>query len=124
MIIFLIGGMANFEDKFPNHCTSSKCQSPTSIAFDISKMDKKERPGVPEGNPVEVLPFLYLGSAKDSADIEYLRKMEITAVLNITTTCPNFFESEMEYLSIQVEDSPQTDLHSRLRQAIAFIGKL
>ena len=116
--------MTNFEDKFPNHCTSSKCQSPTNTSIDTLMLEKKkERARIPEGNPVEVLPFLYLGSARDSADIEYLRKMGITAVLNITTTCPNFFETELQYLSILVEDSPQTDLHSRLQQAITFIGK-
>ena len=49
--------------------------------------------------------------------------MKVTAVLNITTTCPNHFESDFEYMSILVEDSHQTDLLSRLNKAITFIGK-
>ncbi len=115
--------MANFEDTFHDLCTSSKAQSPVNVTLDTSKLERKERPGIPECNPVDILPFLYLGSAKDSSDVDCLRRMGITAVLNITTTCPNFFETEFEYMSILVEDSPQTDLHSRLQQAIGFIGK-
>ena len=78
---------------------------------------------IPEGTPVEILPYLYLGSAKDSADLRILQKFQITSVLNITTSCPNYFESYLEYMSIPVEDSHQTDLLSKLQTAISFIGK-
>ena len=114
--------MTNFEASFPDLCTTAKVQSPTRITLDTSAV-VKERSVIPHDNPAEILPFLYLGSAKDATNIESLRQMGITAILNITTTCPNVFESEFEYMSIKVEDSPQTDLLSRLDQAIAFIGR-
>lgn len=117
------GGMDNFEGKFPHHCITRKALSPTAVTLDTSTLERKERPGIPEGKPVEVLPHLYLGSAKDSSNIDNLRAMGITAILNITTNCPNLFESEFEYMSIHEEDSPHTDLLSRINQAIQFIGK-
>lgn len=115
--------MENFEDKFPHLCVTRKTLSPTAVTLDTSSIERKERPGIPEGKPVEVLPHLYLGSAKDSSDIENLRAMGITAILNITTNYPNLFETEFEYMCIQEEDSPQTDLLSRINQAIQFIGE-
>lgn len=118
--------METFQATYPGLCqseTAGKAVSPTKITLDTSVMAKAAHHDTPEGTPVEILPYLYLGSAKDSSDLRLLKKMDITAVLNITTTCPNYFESLFEYLSIPVEDSHQTDLLSRLQKAIAFIGK-
>lgn len=120
------GGMDNFCISCPQLCMSTSAQnaaSPTLVNLDTASIRAMREVSTPVATPVEVLPFLYLGSAKDSSDLRTLKKMNITAVLNITTTCPNHFESEFEYMSILVEDSHQTDLLSRLNQAIAFIGK-
>lgn len=119
------GGMETFLPTYPNLCNSnnpSKALSPTLM---ILPPVSDANPGLdtPEGTPVEILPFLYLGSAKDSSDLRILRNMKITAVLNITTSCPNHFESHFEYKSIPVEDSQEADLLSRLQTAISFIGK-
>ena len=118
--------MENFEASYPNLCTNKpigKVSSPTKITLDTSVIERAERVQTPESIPVEILPYLFLGSAKDASNIEMLRKMGITAVLNITTQCPNLFESEFEYMCIEVEDSHQADLLSKLQQAITFIGR-
>lgn len=120
----LLGGMENFEASYPNLCTNKpigKVSSPTKITLDTSVIERAERVQTPESIPVEILPYLFLGSAKDASNIEMLRKMGITAILNITTQCPNLFESEFEYMCIEVEDSHQADLLSKLQQAITFI---
>lgn len=75
------------------------------------------------GPPVEVLPFLVLGCAKDSADLTQLRKMGITAILNVSHNCPNHFETLFEYKCIPVQDSHQADLLSKLETAFDFISK-
>ena len=75
------------------------------------------------GPPVEVLPFLVLGCAKDSANLMQLRKMGITAILNVSHNCPNHFETLFEYKCIPVQDSHQADLLSKLETAFDFISK-
>lgn len=122
-----IGGLDAFHASHPQLCGSVSAQSaisPSRVTLDTASIRASRDQATPEGTPVEILPFLFLGSAKDSSDLRILKKMKITAVLNITTTCPNHFESDFEYMSILVEDSHQTDLLSRLNRAITFIGKL
>lgn len=75
------------------------------------------------GQPVEILPYLVLGCEKDSANLITLRRLGITAVLNVSNSCPNHFETLFEYKKICVEDSYQADLLSRLQEAFSFIGK-
>lgn len=74
--------------------------------------------------PVELLPFLYLGSAFHSSRRETLTAAGITAVLNVSSTCPNFFEGEFQYLQLTVEDSLATDIRACFPTAIAFIGEI
>lgn len=74
--------------------------------------------------PVELLPFLYLGSAFHSSRRETLAAAGITAVLNVSSTCPNFFEGEFRYLQLTVEDSLATDIRACFSTAIAFIGEV
>lgn len=76
------------------------------------------------GPPVELLPHLILGCAKDSSNLTALRKHGVTAVLNVSHNCPNHFEGVLEYKSIPVQDSYQADLLSKMDTAIAFIGKV
>ncbi len=72
---------------------------------------------------MEILPHLVLGCEKDSANLALLRQMGITAVLNVSSNCPNHFEELFEYMTIRVEDSYQADLLSRLHSAFSFIGE-
>uniref|UniRef100_A0A8C9NCQ9 protein-tyrosine-phosphatase n=1 Tax=Serinus canaria TaxID=9135 RepID=A0A8C9NCQ9_SERCA len=44
------------------------------------------------GGPVEILPFLYLGSAYHAARRDMLDALGITALLNVSSDCPNHFE--------------------------------
>lgn len=75
------------------------------------------------GPPVEILPHLVLGCAKDSSNLTVLRKHGVTAVLNVSHNCPNHFESLLEYNSISVHDSYQADLLSKMDAAIDYIGR-
>ena len=76
------------------------------------------------GPPVRVLPHLVLGCAKDAASITRLRSLGVTAILNVSHNCPNFFESLFEYKTIPVEDSYQADLLCKLQEIFDFISKL
>lgn len=76
-----------------------------------------------QDGPVELLPFLFLGSAIHSSRRETLAASGITAVLNVSSTCPNFYEGELEYLRLTVEDSLAADIRACFSTAIAFIGE-
>lgn len=76
-----------------------------------------------QDGPVELLPFLFLGSAIHSSRRETLTAAGITAVLNVSSTCPNFYEGEFQYLQLTVEDSLATDIRACFSTAIAFIGE-
>ena len=115
-----------FKSHYPSLCTDkTNTTSPSKITLNTSHVERTvpEKSGTPKAAPAEILPHLYLGSAKDASQLTALNVMGITAVLNITTHCPNLFNEHFEYMSIEVEDSHTSDLLSRLQQAIAFIGK-
>lgn len=73
--------------------------------------------------PVELLPFLFLGSAVHSSRRETLAAAGITAVLNVSSSCPNLYEEELLYLRLTVEDSLAADIRACFSEAIAFIGE-
>lgn len=76
-----------------------------------------------QDGPVELLPFLFLGSAIHSSRRETLAAAGITAVLNVSSTCPNFYEGEFQYLRLTVEDNLAADIRACFSTAIAFIGE-
>lgn len=76
-----------------------------------------------QGGPVEILPFLYLGSAYHAARRDMLDALGITALLNVSD-CPNHFEGLYQYKCIPVEDNHKADISSWFMEAIEYIGRL
>uniref|UniRef100_A0A8B9QHY2 protein-tyrosine-phosphatase n=1 Tax=Apteryx owenii TaxID=8824 RepID=A0A8B9QHY2_APTOW len=58
-----------------------------------------------EGGPVEILPFLYLGSAYHASKCEFLANLHITALLNVSRKSSEPFKDQYCYKWIPVEDS-------------------
>ncbi|XP_066568668.1 dual specificity protein phosphatase 2-like [Amia ocellicauda] len=77
-----------------------------------------------QDGPVEPLPFLFLGSARDASQWEGLAGRGITAVLNVSSRCPNVFEGRLDYRTLRLEDSLATDLTPTLPHAIRFIDSV
>jgi dual specificity MAP kinase phosphatase len=77
-----------------------------------------------QAGPVEILPFLYLGSAFHASKKDMLDGMGISALLNVSSNCPNHFEGVYQYKCIPVEDNHKEDISSWFIEAIEFIGKL
>lgn len=76
-----------------------------------------------QGGPVEILSFLYLGSAYHASRKDMLDALGITALINVSANCPNHFEGHYQYKSIPVEDNHKADISSWFNEAIDFIGK-
>lgn len=73
---------------------------------------------------MEILPFLYLGSAYHAARRDMLDALGITALLNVSSDCPNHFEGHYQYKCIPVEDNHKADISSWFMEAIEYIGRL
>lgn len=76
-----------------------------------------------QGGPVEILPFLYLGSALHASKKEVLDSIGISALLNVSADCPNHFEGAYQYKCIPVEDNHKEEISSWFLEAIEFIGQ-
>jgi len=72
---------------------------------------------------VEILPFLYLGSAFHASRKDMLDLLGITALINVSAHCPNHFEDSFLYKSIPVEDDHKADISCWFNEAIEFIGE-
>lgn len=81
-------------------------------------------PSPSQGKPVEILPFLYLGSAYHASRQDYLSDLHITALLNVSRRDLQPAKGHYDYKWIPVEDSHMADISSHFQEAIEFIGEL
>ncbi|XP_053986491.1 dual specificity protein phosphatase 10 [Hylaeus volcanicus] len=69
-----------------------------------------------------VLPFLYLGNGKDAADLQLLRALGATRVLNVTSQLPGYHEERgITYRQIPASDSGHQNLKQYFEEAFDFI---
>lgn len=137
-VSFLIGGFSTFQERFPEYCQSQEITDNTilglcnlRISDDSAYGSTSESSGDLENTPhmspfpVEVLPYLYLGNAKNSADLSQLKKNGIHYILNVTPNVPNMFEDnrDFKYLQIPISDHWSQNLSSFFPDAIAFIDE-
>ncbi|KAG7273143.1 hypothetical protein CRUP_034541, partial [Coryphaenoides rupestris] len=98
-ICFLKGGFASFSEAYPELCANSSGTEPSLPDPEPGAAGRKT-PSYDQEGPVELLPFLFLGSALHSSRREGLAAAGITAVLNVSSTCPSLYESELRYLRL------------------------
>lgn len=79
------------------------------------------RPAYDQGGPVEILPFLYLGSAYHASKCEFLANLHITALLNVSRRTSEACTTHLHYKWIPVEDNNVADISSHFQEAIDFI---
>ncbi|XP_061586045.1 dual specificity protein phosphatase 2 [Cololabis saira] len=122
-ICFLQCGFERFSEVFPELCYNSG-SSHLSTMEPEKAVTGRSTPAYDQGGPVELLPFLFLGSALHSSRRETLAAAGITAVLNVSSTCPNVYEGEFQYLRLTVEDTLAADIGACFHTAIAFIDSV
>uniref|UniRef100_A0A8C8RUM0 Dual specificity protein phosphatase n=1 Tax=Pelusios castaneus TaxID=367368 RepID=A0A8C8RUM0_9SAUR len=130
-ICFLKGGYEAFSSACAELCT--KPAAPISLSLPLSNSVPSSADsgcsscGTPlydQGGPVEILPFLYLGSAYHASRKDMLDALGITALINVSANCPNHFEGHYQYKSIPVEDNHKADISSWFNEAIDFIDSV
>ncbi|XP_076005585.1 dual specificity protein phosphatase 2 [Genypterus blacodes] len=122
-ICFLQGGVEGFLEAYPELCYNSPFSSFSNMEPEPAVTGRKT-PAYDQGGPVELLPFLFLGSAVHSSRRETLAAAGITAVLNVSSSCPNLYEEELLYLRLTVEDNLAADIRACFSTAIAFIDSV
>ncbi|XP_051950436.1 dual specificity protein phosphatase 2-like [Xyrauchen texanus] len=125
-ICFLQGGFDGFFALYPELCFNTPVMCSNHVAFSDPEpvMSGRKTPLYDQGGPVEILPFLFLGSAHHSSRRETLARCGITAVLNVSSSCPNMFEEELQYKTLKVEDSLAADIRVLFPEAIRFIDSV
>ncbi|KAG5281753.1 hypothetical protein AALO_G00048430 [Alosa alosa] len=148
---YLKGGFVTFQTEYPEHCEtlldvscpstsppasvlglgglriSSDCSDGESDRELCSATESEESPlsGAQAAFPVEILPYLYLGCAKDSSNMDVLSKYNIKYILNVTPNLPNMFEHEgqFRYKQIPISDHWSQNLSQFFPEAISFIDE-
>ncbi|XP_060043280.1 dual specificity protein phosphatase 2 [Erinaceus europaeus] len=119
-VCFLRGGFEAFQACCPDLCSESPVPVMPPAGAESSRWDPRA-PSYDQGGPVEILPYLFLGSCSHSSDLQGLQACGITAVLNVSASCPNYFEDLFCYKSIPVEDNQMVDISAWFQEAIGFI---
>ncbi|KAM9735030.1 dual specificity protein phosphatase 4 [Menidia menidia] len=121
----LKGGYDRFFTEYPEFCIKTKSlHSLTSQSSVDSSCSSCGTPHNDQGGPVEILPFLYLGSALHASKKEVLDAIGISALLNVSADCPNHFEGAYQYKCIPVEDNHKEDISCWFLEAIEFIDSV
>ncbi|XP_029594918.1 dual specificity protein phosphatase 5 [Salmo trutta] len=133
-ICFLKGGFENFHGQYPELCTevlkpvgvvqnngteTGKCRP--SISQCCEKLGSNLKPDYDQGKPVEILPFLYLGSAYHASRQDYLSDLGVTALLNVSRRDTRPSKGHYDYKWIPVEDNVTADISSHFQEAFQFI---
>lgn len=148
---YLEGGFVKFQTEYSEHCETlldSCCPSsspPLSvlgfgslrISSDLSDGESDREPSsateseespLPNNQPafpVQILPYLYLGCAKDSTNLDVLGQYNIKYILNVTPNLPNMFEHDglFKYKQIPISDHWSQNLSQFFPEAISFIDE-
>lgn len=124
---FLKGGYEHFYSQYPEFCTELRPNVENGSETDknhssrCEKVNSSHKPAYDQGSPVEILPYLYLGSAYHASSMECLIKLSITALLNVSQDCTRPFNSQLHYKWIPVDDSHTADISSHFQEAFEFI---
>ncbi|CAO2642462.1 Dual specificity protein phosphatase 1 [Lemmus lemmus] len=122
-VFFLQGGYEAFSASCPELCSKQPTPTGLSLPLSTSVPDSAES-GCSSWGPVEILSFLYLGSAYHASRKDMLDALGITALINVSANCPNHFEGHYQYKSIPVEDNHKADISSWFNEAIDFIDSV
>uniref|UniRef100_A0A8C5L6R6 Dual specificity phosphatase 2 n=1 Tax=Jaculus jaculus TaxID=51337 RepID=A0A8C5L6R6_JACJA len=122
-VCFLRGGFHDFQARFPDLCSEAPGLALPPAEAENHSSDPRA-PIHDQGGPVEILPYLFLGSCTHSSDLQGLQACGITAVLNVSASCPNHFEDLLCYKSIPVEDNHMVEISAWFQEAIGFIDSV
>nr|XP_002742360.2 PREDICTED: dual specificity protein phosphatase 1-B-like [Saccoglossus kowalevskii] len=128
-LYFLRGGFDKFSMDFSSLCVGQECEIASAVPMEIIPTtslakDCYSDPIFDQGQPVEILPFIYLGSSYHSSRKDMLDALGITSLLNVSTTCPNYFPDDYTYKRIPVDDNSSANISAWFLYATDFIDSV
>ncbi|XP_013772478.1 dual specificity protein phosphatase 7-like [Limulus polyphemus] len=146
--VYLQGGFESFQAQFPEWC-EAEGQEINPVESEILGLETLRITAPSDGAdsdqdrcdsgftkdsaspsdtpfPVEILPYLFLGNAENSQDLQALKKHRIVYILNVTPDLPNVFEDKglgFHYMHIPIQDHWSQNLGSFFTKAITFIDE-
>ncbi|XP_077992339.1 dual specificity protein phosphatase 1-like [Glandiceps talaboti] len=131
-LCFLKGGFEKFSLEYPALCVGQGHMDIPQIFLPKTPTNSTVVPdyySAPvcdqlESQPVEILPFLYLGSTYHSSRKDVLDVLGITTLLNVSTTCPNYFPDDFTYKVVPVDDTSSANISQWFIDAIEFIDSV
>ncbi|KAE8589335.1 hypothetical protein XENTR_v10017532 [Xenopus tropicalis] len=129
-ICFLKGGYESFRAEYPECCIDQNQSAEEENETERNprlgdRLTSFPKPSYDQGSPVEILPFLYLGSAYHASRCEFLANLHITALLNVSRkSSSDLCKEQYSYKWIPVEDNHTADISSHFQEAIDFIDTI
>lgn len=121
-----------FQSRYPELCEGASpgggvAATPGRGASARLSLTSLSQPCLPSSTagPKRILPFLFLGSQADALDKGTLERHGITAVLNLSNSCPQpDFLPDARFKRVPVNDSYSEKLLPHFPGAFAFLGSL
>jgi len=119
------GSVSGADPSATTTTTVSGCTSPGPGCPVLISGPPTPQPADIDSHPASrVLPFLYLGNGRDAADLQLLRALGATRVLNVTSQLPGYHEERgITYRQIPASDSGHQNLKQYFEEAFDFIGE-
>mmetsp|Transcript_9061 Transcript_9061/g.10255 ORF Transcript_9061/g.10255 Transcript_9061/m.10255 type:complete len:83 (+) Transcript_9061:76-324(+) len=57
-----------------------------------------------------IIDNIFLGGENSAIDLDYLKENNITHILTVAEYCKQYFEQEIIYKIIEIDDSPEEDI--------------
>ena len=113
------------ESKLMKARNTKKCYLPKN-ANSVGWFAWKLQYGLGKRDPrlTEVTPYIYIGDAQHVAGMQYLIKLGITHVLNVTCEVSNHYPPYFVYQRIPIKDSLDEDVLTNLPTAIQFLQRV
>lgn len=73
--------------------------------------------------PSKLLPFLYLGSAQNSFNLEQLLMLNISCIVNMAIEVDNFYPEHFDYCKCDLMDNEFSDVSTYFEETYQFIEK-
>lgn len=122
-VFVLIGGLKAFHEKFSHLCAKPDNKPPPKLLYSPTTPIIDDQ--IDTAVVAKILPFLYIGNERDAANLDRLRELGITHVLNVTSGIPLHFEDQgIICKRLPASDSGFQNLKQYFTDAFAFIEEV
>lgn len=120
--VYIQGGFEEFSLCYPHLCERQSAVCRQTLCVNTCASSSKM--AFVQGEPVAILPYLYLGNSHHASQLELLERLGVTSLINVSTTCKNHFEEKFTYMNIPIDDNDTADLAAWFARSITFIDSV